>query len=94
MMGYMMGNMMNRGGAQNLQQSQPAAANARPNVATQPLYKSRDDRATFRTANNTSVARASGATTIRPSQVRPQSGQLVRRGGFGQQAAVRNSYGG
>lgn len=94
MMGYMMGQMMNRGGAQNFQQPQPTAANASPKVATQPLYKSRDDRATFRTATNTPVARATGATSIRPSQVRPQAGQLVRRGGFGQQAAARNSFGG
>lgn len=89
MMGYMMGQMMNRGGAQNMQ---PGAASSK--VATQPLYKSRDDRATFRTATNRPVAQGIGPITLRPSQVQPQSGQLVRRGGFGQQAAARTTYGG
>lgn len=92
MMGYLAGQMMNRGGA-NLQQ--PAAAGAGgSNVATQPLYKSRDDRATFRTATNTPVAGGIGPISLKPSQVKPQVGQVVRRGGFGQQAATRNSFGG
>lgn len=87
MMGYMMGQMMNRGAAaQNFQQ--PAAAGA-ANVPTQPLYKSRDDRATFRTATNKPVANGIGPITLKPSQVQPQAGQLVRRGGFGSQAANR-----
>ena len=89
MMGYMAGQMMNRGGAaQNLQQG------GRSNIPTQPLYKSGDDRSTFRTATNTPVAKGIGPITLRPSQVKPQAGQLVRRGGFGQQAATRASYGG
>lgn len=104
MMGYLAGQMMNRGGA-NLQQpgtdnenttgsgGAGAAAGAR-NVATQPLYKSRDDRSTFRTATNTPVAGGIGPITLKPSQVKPQMGQVVRRGGFGQQAAMRNSFGG
>lgn len=90
MMGYMMGQMLNRGGAAGAVQ-QPAAGSK---VATQPLYKSRDDRGTFRTATNTPVAKTIGPITLKPSQVKPQAGQLVRRGGFGQQAAMRNSYGG
>lgn len=90
MMGYMMGQMFNRGGAAGAVQ-QPAAGSK---VATQPLYKSRDDRGTFRTATNTPVAKTIGPITLKPSQVKPQAGQLVRRGGFGQQAAIRNSYGG
>ena len=94
MMGYMMGQMLNRGGAGgNLQQ--PAAAGAAGSkVPTQPLYKSRDDRSTFRTATNTPVAKGIGPISLKPSQVKPQAGQLVRRGGFGQQAAARNSFGG
>ena len=92
MMGYLAGQMMNRGGS-NFQQ--PAAAGAGgSNVPTQPLYKSRDDRGTFRTATNTPVAKTIGPITLKPSQVKPQVGQVVRRGGFGQQAAARNSFGG
>jgi uncharacterized protein YgiB involved in biofilm formation len=91
MMGFLAGQMMNRGGS-NLQQ--PAAAGAGSKVPTQPLYKSRDDRGTFRTATNTPVAKGIGPITLKPSQVKPQVGQVVRRGGFGQQAAARNSFGG
>ncbi|AQT60240.1 DUF1190 domain-containing protein [Cellvibrio sp. PSBB023] len=92
MMGYLAGQMMNRGGS-NFQQ--PAAAGAGGStVPTQPLYKSRDDRGTFRTATNTPVAKTIGPITLKPSQVKPQVGQVVRRGGFGQQAAARNSFGG
>lgn len=87
MMGYLMGQMMNRGAApQNFQQ--PAAAGA-AKVPTQPLYKSRDDRATFRTATNSPVAGGIGPISLKPSQVQPQAGQVVRRGGFGSQAANR-----
>jgi uncharacterized protein YgiB involved in biofilm formation len=63
-------------------------------VPTQPLYKSRDDRSTFRTATNAPVAGGIGPISLKPSQVKPQVGQVVRRGGFGQQAAARNSFGG
>ncbi len=91
MMGFLAGQMMNRGGS-NLQQ--PAAAGPGSKVPTQPLYKSRDDRGTFRTATNTPVAKGIGPITLKPSQVKPQVGQVVRRGGFGQQAAARNSFGG
>ncbi len=106
MMGYMAGQMFNRqGGAMPNQQQQDrpvgasgavagAAANARNGVRTQPLYKSRDDRSTFRTATNTPVARQAGPVMVRPSQVQPRAGQLAQRGGFGAQAATRNSYGG
>jgi len=97
MMGYMMGQMFNRpqAGPQNSPQNSPQNATAgRSNIPTQPLYKSRDDRSTFRTATNTPVAKGIGPITLKPSQVKPQAGQLVRRGGFGQQAAARNSFGG
>jgi uncharacterized protein YgiB involved in biofilm formation len=93
MLGYMMGQMMNRGGS-NLQQPAAAGAGAASKVPTQPLYKSRDDRGTFRTATNKPVAGGIGPITLKPSQVKPQVGQVVRRGGFGQQAAARNSFGG
>lgn len=95
MMGYMMGQMLNRGGAGgNLQQPNAASAGAPSKVPTQPLYKSRDDFGTFRTATNAPVARGTGAVLVKPSQVKPQVGQVVRRGGFGQQAAARSSFGG
>lgn len=102
MMGYMAGQMFNRQGAampNQQQQDRPAgasgaAANTRSNVRTQPLYKSRDDRGTFRTASNTPVARQTGPVMVRPSQVQPRAAQLAQRGGFGAQAAARNSYGG
>ena len=93
MMGYMMGQMMNRGGS-NFQQPSAAGAGAASKVPTQPLYKSRDDRGTFRTATNKPVAGGIGPISLKPSQVKPQVGQVVRRGGFGQQAAARNSFGG
>ncbi|MFN4262437.1 MAG: DUF1190 domain-containing protein [Thioalkalivibrionaceae bacterium] len=57
-------------------------------LSPQPLYKSRDDRANFRTATNRVVGPA-GPVQVRPSVVAPQGAQLVRRGGFGQQAATR-----
>ena len=82
MMGYLAGQMMSRGGA-NLQQPSAAGAAGGPNVATQPLYKSRDDRSTFRTAANKPVAGGIGPISLKPSQVKPQMGQVVRRGGFG-----------
>lgn len=88
MMGYMMGQMMNRGGAaQNFPQGAPGASQSK--VPTQPLYKSRDDRATFRTATNAPVAKGIGPISLKPSQVQPQAGQVVRRGGFGAQAVRR-----
>lgn len=97
MMGFLAGQMMSRGGAAAGNFQQPAAAGAAaggPNVATQPLYKSRDDRGTFRTATNAPVAKGIGPISLKPSQVKPQMGQVVSRGGFGQQAASRNSFGG
>ncbi|WGL17803.1 DUF1190 domain-containing protein [Microbulbifer bruguierae] len=104
MMGYLAGQMMNRGASFQ----QPGAASAGTNTAatgtkaaaagasvpTQPLYKSRDDRGTYRTAHNTPVAKGTGPVSLKPSQMQPRAGGLVRRGGFGHQAAMRNSYGG
>ena len=104
MMGFLAGQMMGGGQAapQNLQQSSQGSgyagggafgAGSRSNIPSQPLYKSRDDRATFRTATNKPVAGGIGPITLKPSQVQPQLGQVVRRGGFGQQAAMRASSG-
>ena len=101
MMGFMAGQMLNRGGlaagSGQATSQQTAGATGRNTVPTQPLYKSRDDRNTFRTATNTAVASQSGTTTIRPSAVQPKPATLARRGGFGAQAAQRSanrSYGG
>ncbi|MDX1537127.1 DUF1190 domain-containing protein [Arsukibacterium sp.] len=100
MMGFMAGQMLNRGGlapAAGQTGQQTAAATGRNTVPTQPLYKSRDDRNTFRTATNTAVASQPGSTSIRPSAVQPKPATLARRGGFGAQAAQRSanrSYGG
>lgn len=98
MMGFLAGQMMNRSGFAGAGQPNQAAsaANAPKNtVPTQPLYKSRDDRQTFRTASNTAVATQPGNTQIRPSAVQPKAATVARRGGFGAQAAKRNisSYG-
>lgn len=95
MMGFMAGQMLNRGGMAGAPQQQTASASRSP-VANQPLYKSRDDRSTFRTATNTAVASQPGLTRIKPSAVQPKPATLARRGGFGAQAAKRatTSYGG
>lgn len=77
MMGFLMGQMMN-GGNRLKQPVQP-----------QPLYKSNDDKGTFRTANNTPVARGIGNTVVKPSAVQTKPAGLVNRGGFGAQAMKR-----
>ena len=101
MMGYLAGQMLNRGGGQftngGNQTTNAATGNtqARSNVTSQPLYKSGDDRSTFRTANNTEVARSTGPFKVNPNRIKPQAGRLVSRGGFGKQAAFRaKSFGG
>lgn len=111
MMGYLAGQMLGRGannGAANNTTTTNNTANnntantaaksngaVRSNVTSQPLYKSGDDRGTFRTATNTPVAKGVGPTTVNPSKIKPQAGRLVNRGGFGQVAAARaNSLGG
>ena len=95
MMGFMAGQMFNRGGMAGTPAQQTANATRSP-VANQPLYKSRDDRSTFRTASNTAVATQPGTTRIQPSAVQPKPATLARRGGFGAQAAKRasSSFGG
>lgn len=81
MMGFLAGQMMGKMGASAAQKSVP----------TQPLYKSRDDMGTFRTASNTPVARQSGPATVMPSQMQPKPGMMAQRGGFGAQAQQRQS---
>ncbi|MBU1435887.1 MAG: DUF1190 domain-containing protein [Gammaproteobacteria bacterium] len=83
MMGFLAGQMLNRGGA--------GQAAPQKSVPTQPLYKSRDDQGTYRTASNQPVARKSGVTSVMPSQMQPKAGTVVRRGGFGAQAQQRQS---
>lgn len=89
MMGFLAGQMLNRGGMAPQQQQSSATAGNRNTVPTQPLYKSRDDQNTFRTASNTPVASQPGTTQIRPSAVQPRPANLARRGGFGAQAQQR-----
>ncbi len=86
MMGYMVGRMLSAS-------SQATPAAPRSAVPTQPLYKSRDDRFTFRTATNHPVSSYTGRVSVTPSAVQPERAQMVRRGGFGQQAAARSSLG-
>ncbi|SCA55666.1 putative lipoprotein [Candidatus Terasakiella magnetica] len=86
MMGYMMGSMLSGGG--------------RSNVATQPLYRSKDDPKNFRTGDNQKVSGKTGVQKV-PSNVtkRPTTKtSTVRRGGFGSTAMRKTggfkSYGG
>ncbi|WP_115719752.1 DUF1190 domain-containing protein [Gallaecimonas mangrovi] len=79
MMGFMMGQMLSGG---------------RSAVQTQPLYRSKDDPNTYRTAQNVPVSRSEGPVKVRPSSVKLAPSSMVRRGGFGAQAARRMSYGG
>ncbi|WP_333796680.1 DUF1190 domain-containing protein [Rheinheimera sp.] len=81
MMGFLAGQMLNRSGQAAPKQSVP----------TQPLYKSRDDMSTYRTASNQPVARQSGPVSVLPSKMQPQPGSMVRRGGFGAQAQQRQT---
>ncbi len=77
MMGYMMGRMMS-GGMRG--------------VAPQPLYRSANDPGSFRTADNQTVGRGTGPTTVsRAAASAPTAKRTtVSRGGFG---AGARSYG-
>ncbi|WP_417359299.1 DUF1190 domain-containing protein [Gallaecimonas pentaromativorans] len=79
MMGFMAGQMLSGG---------------RNPVQTQPLYRSKDDPNTYRTAQNVPVSRGEGPVKVRPSDVKVAPASVVRRGGFGAQAARRTSFGG
>jgi uncharacterized protein YgiB involved in biofilm formation len=77
MAGYMMGRMM--GG--------------RSGVASQPLYRSGDDRKNFRTADNRKVGSAKGFTTVARSATKAPSAKTstTSRGGFGARARAGGS---
>ena len=66
--------------------------------AGQPLYKSRNDRSTFRTGDNKAVAKSVGRTKVGQSTTRTASAKIrtVSRGGFGAGARspMRRSFGG
>jgi uncharacterized protein YgiB involved in biofilm formation len=78
MMGYMMGNMMA----------------GRSGVATQPLYRSKDDPKNFRTGDNQKVAGKTGVSKVSGQVARAPSTKTstIKRGGFG--SAARASSGG
>jgi len=82
MMGYMMGSML--------------GGNSR--VATQPLYRSADDKANFRTGDNSKVAGKPGISKVPASVAKAPTRKTstVRRGGFGKTAARTSarSFGG
>ena len=78
MMGFLAGQMLNKSSA------------AKQYVPTQPLYKSKDDLSTFRTATNQPVARQSGPVSVMPSRMQVAPGKTVSRGGFGAQAQRRS----
>jgi len=73
MMGYMMGNML--------------SGNSR--VASQPLYRSKDDPKSFRTGDNQKVGTKTGPTKVPSNIARAPSTKTstVRRGGFGTRAS-------
>lgn len=81
MAGYLMGNMMSGGGR---------------SAATQPLYRSGDDRSGFRTGQNVRVGDKVGANTAPKSAVSSVRPNLaaVPRGGFGKSARAFSSAGG
>lgn len=78
MMGFLAGQMLNK------------SSSAKHYVPTQPLYKSKDDLSTFRTATNQPVARQSGPVSVMPSRMQVAPGKTVSRGGFGAQAQRRS----
>ena len=65
---------------------------------TQPLYRSRDDRTNFRTADNRKVGSTVGRAQISKSATKAPSvkTRTVSRGGFGSaaRATSRRSFGG
>lgn len=71
MMGYMMGSLMGGSGGAN--------------AAAQPLYRSRDDRGTFRTADNRSVGSSVGRVQVPRSAASAPTikTRTISRGGFG-----------
>jgi uncharacterized protein YgiB involved in biofilm formation len=109
MMGYMASQMFNRPqlmqpgayssapGTQprdNVRRDDQTSGFAGGGVSTQPLYKSRDDYSTFRTADNSPVANRTGAVSVRPQALALGSGSMRSSGGFGATAASHESSGG
>ncbi len=78
MMGFLAGQMLNK------------SSSAKQSVPTQPLYKSKDDLSTFRTATNQPVARQTGPVSVMPSRMQVAPGKMASRGGFGAQAQRRS----
>lgn len=78
MMGYMMGSMLSNG--------------TRSNVATQPLYRTKDDPGTFRNADNQKVSSKTGVQTVSRTAAQSPTTKTstIRRGGFGK-TAMRSS---
>ena len=72
MMGYMMGNMLS----------------GRSRVASQPLYRSKDDPKNFRTGDNKKVSGKTGISKVGSQVARAPSTKTstIRRGGFGSTA--------
>jgi len=63
-------------------------------VSTQPLYRSRDDAGTFRTADNNAVASHTGAVSVNPEAASAaRTGGVRSVGGFGSTAASHASVG-
>lgn len=62
---------------------------------SQPLYRSRDDWHSWRTANNARIGKYSGKVWVDPNDTKPaMSPRTMSRGGFGSRAAARSSWGG
>ena len=80
MMGYMMGRMLS----------------GRTGAASQPLYRSKDDKNSFRTADNKKVGNTIGRTQVARSSTRAPSmkSSTVSRGGFGARARSFGSVAG
>jgi uncharacterized protein YgiB involved in biofilm formation len=72
----------------------------RSRVATQPLYRSKDDRKNFRTADNKKISGKTGISKVSSKVARAPSTKTstIRRGGFGSTARATSgrfrSYGG
>jgi uncharacterized protein YgiB involved in biofilm formation len=107
MMGFMAANMLNRGNVNQFGSPNYAQQSSSRNTSTmsgsggsysrfgsQPLYKSRYDQESFRTGDNTPIANKSGLASVKPSQVQSPAGNVVARGGFGSQGAMRSTFGG
>jgi uncharacterized protein YgiB involved in biofilm formation len=94
MMGYMASQMFNRPQVMQPGSFSSAGTQPRDSVQPQPLYKSRDDASTFRTADNSAVASRSGAVNVPAQTAAARVGGQRSIGGFGATAASFESAGG